>query len=214
MPGASLDKAPNAMPYRHDIFVSYRRHNETREWIQEHLLPLLELRVGFELQRRLEIFVDTQLESGASWPVQLADALGSSRILLVLWSGNYLASAWCTEELSHMLHRERQAGLHKPGKPYGLIVPAFIHDGDTFPGDLAHIQRLEIQKCFNVRMARNSPRAEELDTLLTSSASAIAECVNSAPPWRKSWPGQAAAKLCKKLRQQPRQQLTLPKFTG
>ena len=95
--------AISPMDYTHDIFISYRRHNETRDWISEHFVPLLELRVEQELVRKPKIFVDTQLESGGSWPVDLANALGGSRILIALWSGNYLASAWCAHEFAHMI---------------------------------------------------------------------------------------------------------------
>lgn len=39
------------MAYKNDIFISYRRNPETLEWINNHLVPLLSLRLGFELGR-------------------------------------------------------------------------------------------------------------------------------------------------------------------
>ena len=59
--------AARCMDYVHDIFISYRRHAETRVWIEEHFKPLLELRVEQELNRRPEISIDTRLESGSTW---------------------------------------------------------------------------------------------------------------------------------------------------
>lgn len=201
------------MAYQHDIFISYRRYPEARDWITDHFLPLLELRVDFELGRKPNIYVDSQLESGTSWPVSLAIALGASRILIPLWSGNYLASVWCTEELSHMLAREEKTGLRTPERPHGVIVPAFIHDGERFPKALRHIQHFEIQKTFNVRMPRNSARAEELDAVLTAQAPAIAACIENAPAWRRAWPRQAAARFFKRFHQREAMQATVPRFT-
>ncbi len=202
------------MGYRHDIFISYRRDSETLAWIQEHFLPLLKHRVGQELGRQPDVYVDTRLESGSTWPVDLARALGGSRILISLWSRNYLSSDWCTAELSLMLERERQTGLRTVDNPYGLIVPAFIHDGQTFPAELSHIQYFEIQYMYNPRMARNSPRAEALDAELAQQAPAIARCIDLAPAWSPAWSQAAAQEFFGRLNRQAAEQTTLPRFTA
>jgi TIR domain len=201
--------------HKHDIFISYRRDPETLVWITEHFIPLLKLRVEMELGRQPIIFVDNQIESGTSWPQSLGSALGASRTLIVLWTGNYLSSIWCTEELSHMLVREKEEKLRTGSRPYGVVIPAFIHDGDRFPLELNYIQRFEIQKCFNVRMARNSPRAEELDAALSAQAPAIAASIVNAPRWRKSWPSAAAATFYKRFHQKLQSvQNTVPRFAA
>jgi hypothetical protein len=203
------------MSYQHDIFISYRRNHETFFWITEHFVPLLTLRVELELGRKPLIYVDNQIESGTSWPASLGAAIGASRVLIALWSGNYLASVWCAEELSHMLGREREAKLRTVDRPHGVVIPAFIHDGDRFPAELAHIEHFEVQKSFNVRMARNSPRAEELDAALAAQAPAIAACINHAPAWRRAWPKEAAAGFFRRFYQQAEAlQTTVPRFTG
>jgi hypothetical protein len=171
------------------------------------------VRVEFELGRKPKIFVDDQIESGTSWPNALGVALGASRILIPLWTRNYLSSVWCTEELTHMLGRESDERLRTLARPYGVIVPAFIHDGECFPAKLRHIQYFEIQKTFNLRMARTSARAEELDAALTAHAPAIAACIDQAPAWRKAWPKKAAARLFKQLHQSSDGQQTMPRFT-
>jgi hypothetical protein len=203
------------MAYAHDIFISYRRDDETRNWIATHLVPLLELHVGMELGRRPKIFVDTQLESGAAWPAQLGAALGRSRVLLSLWSGNYCNSVWCMQELSHMLDRQKQAGLATAAKPHGLVIPAVIHDGDALPPELGYQQGFVIRDWFNTRMAATGDTAEKLAAKLKAEAPAIAKCVSVAPPWRAQWPHKAAAQFFKKFHRQlaPRQ-TRLPKFTG
>lgn len=202
------------MSYQHDIFISYRRHPETHFWITEHFVPLLALHVDQELGRKPQIYVDDQIESGASWPISLGAALGGSRTLIALWSGNYLSSVWCTEELSHMLCREREAQLRTLSRPHGVVIPAFIHDGEKFPPDLRHIQHFEVQKSFNVRMARNSPRAEELDASLTAQAPAIAACIDNAPEWRETWPKEAADQFFQRFHQGAAVQTTVPRFAG
>jgi hypothetical protein len=202
------------MAYLHDIFISYRRNPETLYWLNNHFIPLLTLRLEFELERKPSIYVDTQLEAGTSWPLQLGTELGRSRILLVLWTGNYLASDWCTLEFSHMLARERQTKRRTSKNPKGLVIPAMIHDGEKFPSGLSDIQYFEIQKCFNVRMAKDSKRAEELDEILANQAPAIALAINNAPGWRASWPKTAAKNMYKRLFQKEAAQSTLPRFAA
>ena len=202
------------MSYQYDIFISYRRNPETHTWITDHFVPLLTLRVELELGRKPAIYIDDQIESGTSWPLSLGAALGSSRVLVALWSGNYLSSAWCVEELSHMLAREREHALRTARRPHGIVIPAFIHDGDKFPADLRHIQHFEVQKYFNVRMARNSPRAEELDATLAVHAPAIAACIKHAPAWRNIWQTRAVSELFTRFYETAELiQETVPRFT-
>jgi hypothetical protein len=202
------------MDYQHDIFISYRRNPETLTWIKMHFVPLLELRVEMELERKPSIYLDSQVDSGASWPVSIGRALGTSRVMITLWTGNYLASVWCAEELAHMLAREEKCHLRTVERPHGLVVPAFIHDGDKFPIELSHIQHFEIQSSFNVRMAKDSPRAEDLDSALKDQAPAIAACIENAPAWQREWPKEAAAKFFERFYQRAKaQQTSLPRFT-
>jgi hypothetical protein len=201
------------MDYRNDIFISYRRNPETYSWLTKHFKPIIKLRVGQELGRDPVLFVDDQLESGVSWPAQLGMELGGSRILIALWAKNYFASVWCTEEIVLMLSREQEYGFRTDQNPRGLIIPAVIHDGQEFPTSLSDIQKFEIQHLFNVRMAKRSPRAEELDAVLTAQAPAMAEAIEAAPPWRQEWPSAAAAAFRERLRTAAPSQNRPPRFT-
>ena len=58
--------------------------------------------------------------------------------------------------------------------------------------DLAHIQYLEIQKYFNVRMPIYCRLAAQLNAILRCEVTAIAEAIKAAPPWRPERPEQAA----------------------
>jgi len=50
-----------------------------------------------------------------------------------------------------MVAREHEADLRSAQRPHGAVIPAFIHDGNRFPGELSYMQRLEIQQCRNPR---------------------------------------------------------------
>jgi hypothetical protein len=115
------------MPYASDIFVSYSRLPKWPDWVRDWFRPLLEYRVGTELGRKVEVFVDQDLEDGSDWPLALAQKLAESRVLLPLFSRLYVNSKWCRAELSHMFARERACGLRSPANATGLIVPATIH---------------------------------------------------------------------------------------
>ena len=200
------------MSYRHDIFISYKRDPETYRWIKNHFEPLLALRVGLELGRKAEIFIDDQLEVGATWPIDLGVQLGCSRILVPLFTRTYFSSKWCGMELRLMLSRESSLGYRAGSNSLGLIVPATIHDGDSFPSQISHIQRFSIQQCFNVRMAVDSPRAAELDDILTRNAPAFANAISHAPPWQNNWQDEAAKKFYDLLFQEEAQQESVPRL--
>lgn len=202
------------MGYQFDIFISYKRNPETYRWIKTHFEPLLALRVELELGRKADIFIDDQLESGTTWPIELGLKLGCTRILVPLFTRTYFNSKWCNGELSLMLAREKGLGYRSGSNSLGLIVPATIHDGDTFPHQISHIQRFGIQQCFNVRMTIDSPRAAELDDILTREAPAFANAINHAPPWQSSWPEEAAEEFYNLLFQEEEpQQESVPRLT-
>src|SRR5262245_14328076 len=98
------------MGYQYDVFISYRRDLLTRKWIDVHFVPLLQHHIALELGQAPFIFIDDQLETGTTWPISLAKAIGSSRTIIPLWTKTYLNSAWCTREIAQMLDRESKAG--------------------------------------------------------------------------------------------------------
>jgi len=62
-------------------------------------------------------------------------------------------------------------------------------------------------------MARESSRAEQLDAILTAEAPALAAAIESAPPWRKTWPKAAARAFRRQLHIAEPIQDTPPNFT-
>jgi len=200
--------------YTHDIFISYRRDPETVTWIQDHFVPLLRLRLGHELKNPPDIYIDQRIEGGATWPVDLGRELAQTKVLISLWSGNYLHSKWCTLELAHMVAREEKFQLRTPQNSSGIVFFMVAHDGEKIPNTLQAIQKIEIQGCFNVRMRRDSPRAEELDAILAKNASAIARAIEDAPEFKKEWPIEFAQNFFDQFHQKnPPSQSVVPQFT-
>lgn len=175
------------MAYKYDIFISYRRDDLTRKWIEVHFVPLLEHHINLELGRKPNIYIDTLLENGTSWPISLGIALGDSRTIIPLWTKTFLNSEWCSCEIGHMLERETKNGFRTISKPGGLIFPTIIHDGETMPISLTTIQKIDIQECYNVRMSIDSPKAEILDDRLKPLGKDIAVAIENAPAWKKDW---------------------------
>jgi len=211
---ADKKRTQDSNGYLFDFFISYKRDAETRCWIEKHFRPLLTLRVRQEIGREPRIFIDDRLEAGASWPVRLGENLGRSRVLITLWSKDYFSSDWCVLEMSHMLARHKQS--NKQGAPArrGLVIPVVIHDGEEFPGSLCDIQRIDIQTCFNVRMAVDSRRAEDLDAILAKEAHAFAKAIEGAPTWQERWVTKAADEFFSQhFRSVPLEQRRLPRFT-
>jgi hypothetical protein len=211
---AGQERTPDGGDYLFDFFISYKRDAETRSWIEKHFRPLLNLRVRQEIGRDPRIFIDDQLETGSSWPVQLGENLGRSRILIALWSKDYFSSSWCILEMSHMLAREKQSNMRGVANSRGLVIPVVIHDGEEFPNSLCDIQRIDIQSCFNVRMAVDSRRAEDLDAILAKEARAFARALECAPRWQEHWTTAAAREFYNQhFQSAPVEQRRLPRFT-
>jgi len=202
------------MDYQYDIFISYRRDDLTKVWIEKLFIPILDSHVFLELGRHPTFYIDIQLESGTTWPIALGNALGTCRTIIPLWSKTYLNSIWCTCEISHMLERERKTGFRTLEKPGGLVFPTIIHDGETMPINLSSIQKVEIQDCFNVKMSPDSPKAEILSDKLQPLGKAIAGALGVAPAWQADWKIESANAFYKQFHISiEAQQTQAPKFT-
>ena len=203
------------MGYLHDIFISYKRDPEALEWIRRFLKPILMHRVQMELQRPATIYVHevtAQIPAGTAWPVELGEVIACSRVLVAVWSGDYLSSDWCRQELSLMLHREQAAHARTARNKFGLVIPVVAHDGETIPVKLAAAQKLEVNEFFNSRMPSDGVKAEKLADLIALHAKGIAGAIKAAPRWEKKWPRKAAQQMLKLFDAKQRSQRALPRF--
>jgi len=177
------------MAYVYDIFLSYKRHRESLRWLDEHFQPLLEYYVEEHAGERPKVFRDDQvIEAGDTWPTQLGTALGSSRVLVALWTKTYFHSHWCNRELALMAARERSVGLRSAKRPHSLVIPVVLHDCNDLPQGLAERQHVPMHDYFNVSMQRESSLREKLANLIDQKiAPAVVAAMRSAPRWKKTW---------------------------
>lgn len=203
------------MSYTYDIFISYKRDPEANLWIKDHFEPLLIHSVGLELGRSPTIFRDNRLAEGGSWPIDLGRALGCSKVLVSLWTKTYFHSDWCVREMAAMLEREQEIGYRSVSVPGVLVLPSVLHDCDPLPNEVAHIQHGVLRDFFNVRMRRDSTKAEALADALTQAAPAIARAIEDAPTWQATWPTRTADQFMRQFyKGQPPSQSGLPGFAG
>ena len=203
------------MGYRHDIFVSYKRDPETLFWIYNHFHPLLKVTLSHWLKRDPDIYIHEitdNIQVGTAWPVELGEEIAASRVLIALWSGNYMASRWCAKELCLMLAREREAKCRTIENKYGLVIPVIVHDGENVGEIVGNTLNLNIKPCFNTRMRKDSPRAEELFENLRNHAEGISNAILHAPPWNKEWPTHSAEELMNTYLQPAPQQAGTPRY--
>jgi hypothetical protein len=205
------------MGYHHDIFVSYKRDPETLSWIGNHFLPLLKVTLSHWLQRDPDIYIHEitdNIQVGTAWPVELGEEIAASRVLIALWSGNYMTSRWCAKELCLMLAREKEAKCRTTYNKYGLVIPVIVHDGENVCEIVGNTQNLDIKPCFNTRMRKDSPKAEELFEKLRDHAEGISNAILHAPPWKQEWPTHSAEELMNIYLQPDPQQAGLPRFAA
>lgn len=202
------------MEYKYDIFISYRRDVETKRWIDDHFVPLLIQRVKPELKRSPVIYIDDQLEAGVLWPKKLGEEISLSRIIMPLWSGDYLNSEWCTCEIAHMMERESQTKWRENNNT-GLIFPVIVHDGETLPKELSEIQYIEVKEYFNSRMSIYSEKAEKLSDTIGAASSGIAKLIKNVPVRDTDWKINAVNKFYQQYyNSTDPEQTDLPKFTS
>ena len=183
------------MPYKFDVFVSYRRHCEWPTCVKEIFRPLFDHWLGEELGRPYAVFTDYEIETGVSWPEKLGQALGESRVLVSLLSRQYFSSPWCQLEFAQMLAREAKCSLRTAHCPRGLIIPAHIHDGQDFPRFALKIQAAQLQPYTNVRLSKGSLTEERLSAEIRDWVPDIARAIKAAPDFDPTWTDLAVKNL-------------------
>lgn len=198
--------------YEHHVFVSYRRSDEdwvrwTRENFVRPLRTLLRPALG-----NIHIFADEQIETGASWPLRLAIALGRSRLMIPVLSRDYFISHWCQLEITLMYQREQELGFRTAEKPDGLILPVVIDDGDSFPSEVRAMQAEKIHGFANPFMRIDSPRQEMFAEWIRIWCPTIERSLMNVPPFDARWTDLAQNRFEERFRMQIQTQTTLPRL--
>ena len=179
--------------YEYDVFISYSRSGNVREWVRNHLGEILERCLIDELGSDSRIFLDTEMDLGSIWPDELKRALNRSRLMLAVFSPPYFQSKWCLAEYETMAAREVHAGLDAHGGTPGLILPLVFADGASFPASAARRQSWSVKAWgFPYPQFRNAPEYLTLHTEIRKLAEVIAKHRQAVPRWQADWPVLAA----------------------
>jgi hypothetical protein len=200
--------------YEHDIFISYRRSDlDWVRWTRENFARALEtlLRPGLGSVR---IFLDEQIETGASWPQQLALSLARSRLMVPVLSRDYFQSKWCRVEFALMHQREQRHKFRTAKNPFGLIIPVVIDDGDQFPALVKAMQAERLHEFANPFIRMDSPKQEALSEILKKRVCpAIESALTRAPNYHSSWEAISHSKFEKAFKTKSPPQKTVPSLT-
>ncbi|XP_018501484.2 disease resistance protein RPV1 [Pyrus x bretschneideri] len=96
---------------KYDVFISFRAE-DTRLTFTSHLHDAL-------LQKKIETYIDNTLERGKEIGPALLEAIEKSKISVIVFSQNYASSAWCLDELVHILKCKERYGQ--------MVIPIFYH---------------------------------------------------------------------------------------
>ena len=178
------------MSYTWDVFISYRRTYNVRDWVRNHLHPVLERCLEDEMDHAPQVFLDRQMEVGSYWPDELAQALSATRYMLAVWSPPYFTSSWCVAEWRTMLAREQLLGIPGQGQTLGLIYPVVFADGDSFPDEAQAVQsRYDLSEYgFPYEQFNRTDAYLEFHMKVRSIAADLAQRIADPPPWQSDWP--------------------------
>ncbi|CAN6685246.1 unnamed protein product [Malus baccata var. baccata] len=118
MASSSSSAAAISSPRRkYDVFLNFRGE-DTRNTFTSHLHAAL-------LRKKLDTYIDYKLERGDEIGPALLEAIGKSKLSVIIFSKNYASSTWCLDELVHILGCKERDGQ--------FVIPIFY---DISPQDV------------------------------------------------------------------------------
>jgi len=176
------------MTYQHDVFISYKREANWTPWTRDHFKSLLQSYLQQDLGHLPDIFIDERIESeiGEDWVQSLGKHLATSRVAVVVFSGDYFSSDWCIHELDLMLERVEKChfAAHAAGR---LIIPVIGHDGELIPDPIARMTAADIRKYRIAWINKDTLDYHEFSKLMREFSPKIAKAINEAPAFEDDW---------------------------
>jgi len=166
-----------AMSYSYDAYFSYKHHTESDDW-HDRVRRTLQYWVGTELGHEPTFFFDReQVRPGHLPEKRLIEALRASKCLVCFWSPRYFKSKWCQTEWRTFLDRGRRNNVN-------LVLPASIHDGESFPAEARETLWMDFSKYHQVASpaffaTKKADKFEE--KCLKPFARRLAEMIRDAP---------------------------------
>ncbi|XP_028751319.1 TMV resistance protein N-like [Neltuma alba] len=148
----SQNKLPNR-GHKYEVFLSFRS-KDTRATFTSHLYSAL-------CNAGITVFKDdVELPKGNHIKTELLQAIGTSKIAIIIFSREYAASKWCLEELSIIME------LHKSNDQ--VVLPVFYY---VYPADIRN-QTSNFGVAFEDLIQRISPPDYQVSNWKTALAEA------------------------------------------
>lgn len=165
------------MTYKYDAYFSYKQHAESNNW-HDRVRAKLQYWVEIELAYEPKFFFDQdQMRPGHSPLERITEALRASKCLVCFWSPRYFNSKWCQLEWRTFLERGRQTNS-------SLVLPASIHDGESFPLEARETCWMDFSRYHQVASPAffDTKKADKFETkCLKPFARRLAEMIRGAP---------------------------------
>lgn len=173
------------MPYKYDVFISYKNQPGLVPWVKDHFQPLLQTWLDNELPKQPAIFRDkVSIEAGDDWNEAIRDALLCSRIVIAVLTPQYFTSAWCIAEWQSVEKREQLSQDTKDK----LLIPLKYSNGPFFPKLATRRQFTEETDFLEVNstvVSQGSTAQARLEAKVQKLAKLISERLAIAPPHRR-----------------------------
>jgi hypothetical protein len=179
------------MTYQYDIFLSYSRRDPVLSWVRDHFKPLLEQWLAQSMPADPSIFRDEDsIETGASWPLVLRDALLTSKLVVAVLSPSYFRSPWCLAEWESIAAREQKLGYRTLANPHSrLVYPVCFHDGEHFPEEVQRIQHRDLRPWNRASPAfQQTTDYHQFIGEMQTVANEVAQLISAAPVWQADFP--------------------------
>lgn len=173
--------------YTHDVFLSYSRKGNVKEWVWNHLHPKLIKCLDDELPYEANVFLDESgIDPGQQWPSTIRDALSRSCVIVTVWCPKYFQSEWCMTEWGAMRERQKLSGAQCPQ----LIYPIRYSDGDHYHADAKLTQE---SRAFDDLTTPEPVFSQSLEYIrfhkaVKDMSSQLAQRILSVPAWNSGWP--------------------------
>ncbi|XP_061996586.1 disease resistance protein RUN1-like [Rosa rugosa] len=127
---------------KYDVFLSFRGE-DTRNTFTSHLYEAL-------CRTKIQTYIDYKLERGDEIAPALLEAISESKLSIIIFSKNYASSAWCLDELVHILEcRDKQFvipifyGVDPSAvrKQFGSYADAFVEHEKRFKDSMDKVLR-------------------------------------------------------------------------
>ena len=166
---------PTRKSKRTKVFVSYSRHDKAwLERLRVHLKPL---------QRELEIDIwdDSKIEPGKKWKEEIANAIDSTKVAVLLVSANFLASDFiATGEVPPLLNAAQEDGA--------IIVPLILSPSRFTKTEIADFESINepTEPLVNMTWGRQEEVLDQLASFIENAFTGSANMKMPAKPERIS----------------------------